>query len=166
MSTAPPRILCLCLGNICRSPTAEAVLRARAAALGLPLVVDSAGTGDWHAGEAPDRRAQVAARARGYDMSGLRARQIVAADFTRFDLILAMDAQNLADARALAPPGATARIARFLDAAGMPDAGTGGNVPDPWYTGGFDPVLTLIETAAGRLLQRLQAASAASPQAR
>ena len=149
-------ILCLCLGNICRSPTAEAVLRAKARAAGLDWRIDSAGTGDWHAGEAPDRRAQAAARARGYDLSDQRARQITARDFHAFDLILAMDGNNMRDAARLAPPDARARLHRFLDLAGMDDAGDRGNVPDPWYTGSFDAVLDLIETAADRVITRLR----------
>ncbi|WP_298127222.1 low molecular weight protein-tyrosine-phosphatase, partial [Brevundimonas sp.] len=88
--------LFVCLGNICRSPLAEGALRAEAARAGVAVVVDSAGTGDWHAGEAPDRRAQGVARRHGVDVSGLRARQVRAEDFRRFDHVIALDPQNLA----------------------------------------------------------------------
>ncbi|MCB1396191.1 MAG: low molecular weight phosphotyrosine protein phosphatase [Rhodobacter sp.] len=144
------RILMLCLGNICRSPTAEAVMRAKAAELGLAVEVDSAGTGGWHVGEPPDRRAQAAARSRGLDISGLRARQLSRADFRSFDLILAMDGTNLSDAARLAPHDGRARLTTFLD-----EAGLGGDVPDPYYTGQFDAVLDLIEDASIRILDRM-----------
>lgn len=140
----------LCLGNICRSPTAEAVMRAKAAELGLAVEVDSAGTGGWHVGEPPDRRAQAAARSRGLDISGLRARQLSRADFRSFDLILAMDGTNLSDAARLAPHDGRARLTTFLD-----EAGLGGDVPDPYYTGQFDAVLDLIEDASIRILDRM-----------
>lgn len=146
------RILCLCLGNICRSPMAEGVLRARAEALGITAEIDSAGTGGWHVGEAPDPRAQAATRRKGYAIAGQRARQITRRDFADFDLILAMDAQNLSDAQRLAPSGSRARIVRFLDIAGI-----GGDVPDPYYTGRFDEVLALIERAADLVLEGLRA---------
>lgn len=126
------RILCVCLGNICRSPAAEAVLRARGAD------VDSAGTAGWHVGKPPYGPMRDAAQARGLDMTGLAARQFEAADFTRFDLILAMDAQNLADIEALRPEGNATRVALFA----------GGDVPDPYYTRDFDGALDLIEAAA------------------
>lgn len=142
------KVLCLCLGNICRSPAAEAVLRTKAALRGLDLSVDSAGTGNWHIGAPPDARMQRVARERGYDLSGLRGRQIVRADLKRFDLILAMDARNLADARAIG--AGTARMERFLDLAGI-----GGDVPDPWFTGDFEGVLTLIERASDAILDDL-----------
>ncbi len=129
-------ILCVCLGNICRSPTAEAVLRAR-----LPgMRIDSAGTGDWHIGKPPYPPAIDAAAARGYDLSTQRARQVTAADFTAFDLILAMDEQNLSDLMRMAPEGT--RIDLFRAPVG------GGAVPDPYYTGDFDGALDLIEAAA------------------
>lgn len=150
------KILCLCLGNICRSPTAEAVLRARAEARGLQLSIDSAGTGNWHAGEPPDHRAIAAAARRGYDLSMLRARQITGDDFQAFDLILAMDADNLHDAQSIAPAAPRAELVRFLDYAGMARAGARGNVPDPWYSGGFDTVLDLIETASEAILERIK----------
>lgn len=146
------KILFLCLGNICRSPAAEAVFRKLAAQAGLPVEADSAGTGDWHAGEAPYPPMQRAARARGYELSALRARQLVRADFTRFDLILAMDAQNLADAQRLAPPGATARTGMFLTGESGPS-----EVPDPYYTRDFDACLDIIEAGARALTDRLAA---------
>ena len=144
------RVLCLCLGNICRSPTAEAVLRAHAARAGLAWQIDSAGTGNWHIGQPPDARMQVAARAQGFDLSGQRARQLAASDFDGFDLILAMDASNLADAQRLAPVGSRARLVRFLD-----EAGIGGDVPDPYYEGNFDAVVTLVDRAAAAIIDRL-----------
>lgn len=132
------RILCVCLGNICRSPTAEAVLRAR-----LPEAeIDSAGTGGWHIGDAPYGPAAQAAAARGYDLTPQRARQVRQTDFDDFDLILAMDGANLADLQALAPPGSHADLALFCAPIG------GGDVPDPYYTRDFDGALDLIEEAA------------------
>lgn len=144
------RVLCLCLGNICRSPTAEAVLRAHAARAGLAWQIDSAGTGNWHIGQPPDARMQAAARAQGFDLSGQRARQLVASDFDGFDLILAMDASNLADAQRRAPVGSRARLVRFLD-----EAGIGGDVPDPYYEGNFDGVVALVDRAAAAIIDRL-----------
>ncbi|MBD3786507.1 MAG: low molecular weight phosphotyrosine protein phosphatase [Sphingomonadales bacterium] len=141
------RILFLCLGNICRSPAAEAVMRQRAAAAGLAVTLDSAGTGDWHQGEPPYGPMQAAARARGYDLSDLRARQLAPADFSRFDLILAMDGQNLRDARAVAPAGAAARLEPFL--------ADGAAVPDPYYTRDFDACLDIIEAGTEALIARL-----------
>jgi protein-tyrosine phosphatase len=134
----PTRILCVCLGNICRSPTGEAVLRSH-----LPdTIIDSAGTGGWHVGDPPYRPAIAAASARGHDLTNQRARQVSVVDFTRFDLILAMDRQNLADLNAMAPAGSTAKVRLFLDPIG------GGDVPDPYYTRDFDGALDLIERAA------------------
>lgn len=148
----PIRILFLCLGNICRSPAAEAVMRARAAAAGLSVALDSAGTGDWHVGEPPYGPMQAAARARGYDLSALRARQLAPADFTRFDYILAMDGQNLRDARAVAPAAAPsgpyARLEPFL--------ADGAAVPDPYYTRDFEACLDIIEAGTEVLIARLQ----------
>ena len=151
------RILFVCLGNICRSPTAEAVLRGLAAreAPELTLIVDSCGTANYHPGAPPDRRSQAAARKRGYDLSGLRARQVRAADFADFDLILAMDRSNLQELRAMAPPDARAKIQLFLDHAPEQPAQ---EVPDPYYGGstGFEDVLDLIEVASRGLLRRLR----------
>src|ERR1700677_1416485 len=111
----PFRILFVCLGNICRSPTAEGAFRhlCAAEAPGLDIEVDSAGTGDYHLGEPPDARSRRAAAARGIDLSRLRARQVGRQDFARFDLILAMDRHNLRALRAMSPPGARARVELF-----------------------------------------------------
>ncbi len=145
------RILFLCLGNICRSPTAEAVTRQLAAQAGLRLEIDSAGTGGWHRGEAPCAGMQNAAARRGYDLSPLRARQIDRADFDRFDLILAMDRQNLRAAQALRPDAARARLEMFLQT----ETGTD-EVPDPWFSQDFETCLSIIEDGAKALLARLQ----------
>ncbi len=140
------RVLFVCLGNICRSPTVEGVARklAQIEAPGLPLEFDSAGTADYHIGAAPDPRSQRAALHRGYDISKLRARQLTLADFTRFDLLLGMDADNLEAMRALAPPALRDRARLFLSYA--PDAAVAA-VPDPYYGGpeGFETVLDLAE---------------------
>lgn len=149
------RILCVCLGNICRSPAAEGVLRAL-----LPdAVIDSAGTSDWHVGEAPYPPMIAAARARGLDISGLRARQVTAGDFGRFDLILCMDGQNLTRLEALRPEGSDTRLRLFTDFA--PDAGAD-HVPDPYYTRDFDGVLDLIGLCAAGLVACLREAGEAS----
>ncbi len=155
------RILFVCLGNICRSPTAEAVMRGIAAgeASDLALTVDSAGTANYHPGSPPDRRSQAAARKRDYDLSRLRARQVCAEDFAHFDLILAMDGRNLADLLAIAPAAAHQKIQLFLDyAPEQPQR----EVPDPYYGGpnGFEDVLDLIEAASRGLLGWLRARAA------
>jgi protein-tyrosine phosphatase len=150
------RILFVCLGNICRSPTAEGVLRAIAAKEfpGLTLDVDSAGTADYHVGEPPDRRTVAAARRRGYDLAGLRARQVQPDDFSRFDYVLAMDRANLEGIERLRPKGSSARVSLFLEYA--PDA-SALEVPDPYHGGveDFERVLDLCESAARGLLSRL-----------
>jgi protein-tyrosine phosphatase len=154
------RILFVCLGNICRSPTAEVVFRRllTGSKAGLAVEVDSAGIGDWHIGEPPDRRAQAAARRRGLDMSGLRARQVVHEDFTRFDLILAMDRENLEELRRRAPVQYRERVKLFLEFAPELELR---DVPDPYYGGeaGFEEVLDLAEQAARGLLRHLAARS-------
>ena len=153
---APHRILFVCLGNICRSPMAEGVFRRVVAEEGLSesFVIDSAGLGDWHIGQAPDHRAQKAARSRGIDISDQSARQIVEEDFDRFDLLLVMDGSNYAELKARAPHEVRAKIRPFLDFA--PHAGTK-DVPDPFFGGteGFDRALDLIEAAARGLLASL-----------
>ena len=152
------RILFVCLGNICRSPTAEAVFRelARRDAAGLPVEVDSAGTHGYHTGDAPDERSIVAARRRGFDMSTLRARVVEGADFERFDLVLAMDEPVYERLRSMAPRGRTDRVRLFLDYAPHLNRR---EVPDPYYGGeaGFEEVLDLVEEAARGLLAALGA---------
>jgi protein-tyrosine phosphatase len=150
------RVLFVCLGNICRSPTAEGVLRALAAreAPDLALEVDSAGTAAYHVGQPPDPRTRAAAARRGYDLSTLRARSIESADFERFDLILAMDRENLTVLRQRAPAHAHERLRLLLEFA--PDAPD--EVPDPYYGGpnGFEEVLDLVEAATRGLLAHLR----------
>ncbi|GHC20465.1 low molecular weight protein-tyrosine-phosphatase [Aidingimonas halophila] len=151
------RILLVCLGNICRSPTAEAILlqHLKRAGLADTVTVDSCGTGPWHVGEPPDPRAQAAAAQRGIDMSDLRARQLAVEDFYRFDYLLAMDHENLAVLQSRRPTDSEAHIGLFLEMGGM----KGKAVPDPYFGGsdGFDGVLDLIEAGADGLIQRLQA---------
>jgi len=151
-------LLFVCLGNICRSPMAEGVFRRVAQEQGVLHLfdIDSAGLGDWHAGQAPDTRAQAAAQNRGIDISGQSARQIVPTDFARFDLLLAMDGSNYDELIQSAPRDARHKIRRFLDFA--PQAETT-DVPDPFFGGseGFDHALDLIEQAASGLLADLLA---------
>ena len=109
------RILFVCLGNICRSPLAEAALRAEAERLELAVEVDSAGTGDWHVGQPPDPRARAAARRHGANVDGLRARQVSASDFERFDHIVALDIANLRDLKSMKPAGSRAELSLLLD---------------------------------------------------
>lgn len=150
------RVLFVCLGNICRSPTAEAVFRHLLSRVETEheIEVDSAGIGSWHIGEPPDERAQAAARRRGFDMSAIRARQIARDDFEQFDLILAMDRENLAELRRRSPVEYRERVRLFLEFA--PDLGAH-DVPDPYYGGdaGFEEVLDLTEQAARGLLGHL-----------
>ncbi len=151
-------LLFVCLGNICRSPMAEGVFRRAAEEQGVLHLfdIDSAGLGDWHTGQAPDTRAQAAAQNRGIDISGQSARQIVPADFARFDLVLAMDGSNYDELTQAAPREERHKIRRFLDFA--PHAETS-DVPDPFFGGseGFDHALDLIEQAASGLLAELLA---------
>ncbi|MEM7177192.1 MAG: low molecular weight protein-tyrosine-phosphatase [Pseudomonadota bacterium] len=143
------RILCVCLGNICRSPMAEGALRKRAAEEGIAIEVDSAGTGAYHIGQPPDPRGLAAASARGYDNTAQRARQVADSDFHGFDLILAMDRANLRDLEARAPATARAEI-RLFDAAGH-------EIPDPYYGGpeDYDRTLDMVEAATEAMIARL-----------
>ncbi len=149
-----PSVLFVCLGNICRSPTAEGVFRRLAAEEGFDVEIESAGTGDWHIGRPPDRRAQAEARRRGLDISDLRARQITPEDFTRFDHIVVMDSQNLADVEMMRPPHATAEVSRLLDFIEEDVL----EVPDPYYGGdaGFAETYRLVEAGARGLLDALR----------
>ncbi|MFT6915460.1 MAG: protein-tyrosine phosphatase [Motiliproteus sp.] len=149
-------VLFVCLGNICRSPTAQGVLeqQVREQGLSASIEVDSAGTAAFHRGAAPDHRSIKVAAGRGYDLSKQRARQVLVEDFQRFDYILALDTGNLNNLQALAPEGARAQLQLFLDY-GSQKKFT--EVPDPYYGGarGFDQVLDLIEDGSKGLLDRL-----------
>lgn len=150
-----PAILFVCLGNICRSPTVEGLFRHHVlqAGLGEAFLIDSAGTGDWHAGSPPDPRAIATASRRGVSIEDLRARQITAEDFRHFDLILGMDRQNVTNIARLKPSGTKAEVRLFLDAA----LGVNRDVPDPYYDGqaAFDAVFDLCDRGAAALLARL-----------
>lgn len=156
-AAAELRVLMVCTGNICRSPTAEGVLRDRLARAGLAgrVVVDSAGTQGYHTGEAPDPRAVKAAAARGYDLRSLKARPMLPDDFMQFDLLLAMDEDHLAWMQRKAPPRTRARIELLMPHARR-FAGER-NVPDPYYgaTAGFERVLDLVEDACDGLMAHL-----------
>ena len=150
-------VIFVCMGNICRSPTAEAVFRSYAENAGLAghILIDSAGTHDYHIGEPPDLRAQQAAGQRGYDMSDLRGRQVEEGDFRRFDYVLAMDKNNLSILQHMRPPDGKAQIRLFLDYARYH---AGFEVPDPYYGGteGFERVLDMVEDASEGLLQHIR----------
>ena len=150
-------VLFVCMGNICRSPTAEGVFirHVEDAGLASRIKVDSAGTHAYHVGDPPDARAQRTATARGYDLSRLRARRAVASDFTTFDYVVAMDADNRAHLEEICPSGLEDRLSLFLEHA--PDTGVV-EVPDPYYGGpkGFEYVLDLIEAASQGLLTKIR----------
>ena len=149
-------VLFVCLGNICRSPLAEAALRREAERLGLDVRVDSAGTGDWHVGRPPDERAVAVARKNGIDISDLRARQVTPEDFRRFDHIVALDAQNLTDLMQIRPADARAELSLLLDHA---EGRRGQPVADPYYGGAdhFDVTWTHVTAGAEGLARKLAA---------
>lgn len=150
-------VLFICMGNICRSPTAEGVFRAavRNAGLAERIVIDSAGTHGYHIGSPPDGRASAAAATRGYDLSALRGRQVSTRDFVEFDYILAMDSENLANLHRICPPELAHKVTLFLE---YSERFSEREVPDPYYGGaqGFEHVLDLVEDAARGLLRTLE----------
>jgi protein-tyrosine phosphatase len=150
-------VLFVCLGNICRSPTAHGIFQhlVTQEKLAERILIDSAGTGDWHIGHAPDRRSQAAAIERGYDISHLRARQVSAVDFSSFDYILATDNQNLVNLKAMKPANFGGHLGLFLAFGGRSDYR---EVPDPYYGGedGFQLVLDLIQDASEGLLDHIR----------
>jgi len=156
--TAPRKVLMVCMGNICRSPTAEGVLRHKLREAGLDelVVVDSAGTHAYHLGEPPDHRSVRHAKRRGYDLSGLRARRVSDDDFAHFDLVLAMDFENFAALESQCPPEHRAKLQRLTEFARRHSSP---EVPDPYYSGadGFERVLDLIEDACDGLVDHLKA---------
>lgn len=155
-TSARVRVLFVCMGNICRSPTAEGVFRYLVEQAGeeARIAIDSAGTHDYHVGQPPDERAQAAARRRGYELSSLRARQIAQEDFAAFDYVLALDRQNLELMRRRCPPEHRDKLRLFTSFM----EGGGQDVPDPYYGGtqGFESVLDMVEDAAQSLLRHIQ----------
>lgn len=149
-----PSVLFVCLGNICRSPLAEAALRHEAEAAELDMLIDSAGTGSWHVGKGPDPRSCDEAARHGIDIRSYRARQVSAADFTRFDRIVALDSSNFADLKRMAPAGAKARLSLLLDY--VPGL-EGQDVADPYYGGaeGFETTWQQVSEAARHLVAEL-----------
>ncbi|MDO6579898.1 low molecular weight protein-tyrosine-phosphatase [Photobacterium sp. 2_MG-2023] len=149
-----PSVLLVCMGNICRSPTAEAVLRAKAVKAGIEVEIDSAGTIGYHEGKRPDSRSRAAGEARGYSFERIRARQIAVGDFEKFDLILVADRQNLSDLTAICPAEYLSKLSLLLAFADAEED----EVPDPYYGGeeGFEHVLDLIEAAADRIVAGLK----------
>jgi protein-tyrosine phosphatase len=152
------RILFVCMGNICRSPTAEGIMRRLLRDAELDVEVESAGTGGWHVGEPPDERAAAAAARRGVTLEGA-ARQVTADDFRRYDLLIAMDRGNLRELLALAPDEDAAEKVRLLREFDPASAGGDLDVPDPYYGGdrGFETVLDMVEAACRGLLDELRA---------
>ncbi|WOJ89867.1 low molecular weight protein-tyrosine-phosphatase [Methylocapsa polymorpha] len=149
-----PAILFVCLGNICRSPLAEAAFRVEVARIGLDVDVDSAGTGDWHVGEPPDRRAQAVASRYGVDISSYRARQVSLQDFQRFSHIVALDLKNLAALEAMQPEGAAAELRLLLD---YVEGREGEAVADPYFgeAAGFEATWTDVTIGARALARRI-----------
>lgn len=159
MNAAPPSlsVLFVCLGNICRSPLAEAALRSEAARAGLAIEVDSAGIGDWHIGSPPDPRAVATAKRHGLDISGYRGRQVTAADFGRFTHIFALDVKNLKDLRRIRPSDADAQLCLLMD---MVPGRKGSDVTDPYFgeDRGFEATWDDVSRAATAIVAMLQGA--------
>ncbi|WIO73082.1 low molecular weight protein-tyrosine-phosphatase [Porticoccaceae bacterium LTM1] len=155
--TKPVKVLFVCLGNICRSPTAHGIFDQLVKEAGLQdqIHIDSAGTSDWHVGKAPDSRTVARARQRGYDLSPLRARQFVCSDFDQFDYVLGMDDSNMANMRQLHPGKFDGTFELFLNFGSRQDYR---EVPDPYYGGekGFDLVIDLVEQASEGLLTHIR----------
>lgn len=160
--TAAPSVLFVCLGNICRSPLAQLALTVAAEQAGLAITVDSAGTGDWHVGLPPDRRARAVARRQGHSIDHYRARQLVAEDYGRFDHIIALDGQNLTDLQRLRPAGSRAQLSMLLDH--VPGRG-GEAVLDPYYLpdDAFEETWEEVQAGAAGLVAALMPPVAAQP---
>lgn len=158
-ASSKPAVLFVCLGNICRSPLAEAAFRREADRIGLDVEIDSAGTGDWHVGRAPDPRAQAVARLNGIDIGHYRARQVTPEDFRRFTHIVALDTQNFADLEAMRPADGTAELALLLDHV---EGRLGEAVADPYYgdESGFGLTWRDVTAGAEALARRIAANSA------
>lgn len=156
------KILFVCLGNICRSPTAEGIMKSLVKARGLEdnFYIDSAGISAWHQGESPDFRSSACAKSFGVDISQQKSRQLSVEDFSQFDLILGMDLQNLEDIKSMSQRAkTTAKIDRLLSYA----SDYGESVPDPYYNNGFDRVFEMISVACGNLLDEIEKNLTQSP---
>lgn len=157
MNTTSPKLLFVCLGNICRSPMAEGIFRHKAQEMGIEIETDSCGTGGWHAGESPDGRAQGCMRDHGMNIGDLRARKFSPADFDRFDVIFTMDTSNHGDVLSLASSDKQAQKVKLMLNEIYPGEDT--SVPDPYFGGdeGFEHVFDLLTRSADKVLSELQA---------
>lgn len=162
MLETPQGILFVCLGNICRSPLAEAVARKKFSALGLDIPLESAGTGNWHVGGSADPRARAVAQRHGYDLDSHRARQLELDDFERFSLVVGMDASNLSHIKTMQPATAAAQVGLMLTVAGL---GQGREVPDPYFgaDAGFEDCLRLLEDGVDGLIAQMGCSAGDAP---